>query len=30
VGRELAEDGGIAVVRIDSRGHAALVGLEAG
>jgi uncharacterized membrane-anchored protein len=30
VGRELAEDGAIAVVRIDSRGHAALVDLETG
>jgi uncharacterized membrane-anchored protein len=28
IGRELAEDGGIAVVRIDSRGNAALVDLE--
>jgi uncharacterized membrane-anchored protein len=28
MGHELAEDGGIAVVRIDSRGHAALVDLE--
>jgi len=28
IGRELAEDGGIAVVKIDARGHAALVGLE--
>jgi uncharacterized membrane-anchored protein len=28
IGRELAESGGIAVVRIDSRGNAALVGLE--
>jgi uncharacterized membrane-anchored protein len=30
VGRELAQDGAIAVVRIDSRGHAALVDLETG
>ena len=28
IGRELAEDGGIAVVRIDSRGNAAIVDLE--
>lgn len=28
LGRELAEDGGIAVVRIDSRGNAAVVDLE--
>lgn len=28
IGRELAEDGGVAVVRIDSRGHAAIVDLE--
>ena len=28
IGRELAEDGGIAVVRIDSRGNAALVDLK--
>lgn len=28
IGRDLAEHGAIAVVRIDSRGHAALVGLE--
>jgi uncharacterized membrane-anchored protein len=28
IGRELAEDGAIAVVRIDSRGNAALVDLE--
>jgi uncharacterized membrane-anchored protein len=28
LGRELAEDGGVAVVRIDSRGNAALVDLE--
>ncbi|MGH3335992.1 MAG: GDYXXLXY domain-containing protein [Nocardioides sp.] len=28
LGRELAEDGGVAVVRIDSRGNAALVALE--
>jgi uncharacterized membrane-anchored protein len=28
LGQELAEGGAIAVVRIDSRGHAALVGLE--
>jgi uncharacterized membrane-anchored protein len=28
IGRELAEDGGIAVVRIDFRGNAALVDLE--
>jgi len=30
VGRELADGGAIAVVRIDSRGHAALVDLETG
>ncbi|MFL6001469.1 MAG: GDYXXLXY domain-containing protein [Nocardioides sp.] len=30
LGRELAEEGAIAVVRIDSRGHAALVDLETG
>lgn len=29
LGQELAEDGAIAVIRIDSRGNAALVGLEA-
>jgi uncharacterized membrane-anchored protein len=30
LGRQLAEDGAIAVMRIDSRGHAALVDLETG